>query len=499
MRTAGVKPSAAMARYARAAGGFYDEMIAPDGAPRWGTLAAARAFFGKSEKEIAALQKEADAVVESLGVTFAVYRENKTAIDRAWPLDIVPRIIGGDEWAKTEAGLRQRLRALNAFLHDIYHGEKILRDKIVPEELVKKSPQYRPQCRGVSPAHSAWAHICGSDLVRGGDGEMMVLEDNLRVPSGVSYMLENREALHRALPAAFLTPLRVRPVLDYPQKLYRMLASLSPRPGEEPTVVLLTPGVYNSAYFEHLLLAREMGVPLVEAADMTALGGVVYLRTISGLRRVDVIYRRVDDWFLDPAEMRPDSALGVRGLMAAWRAGNVAIANAPGCGVADDKAVYSYVPAMIRYYLSEKPLLPNVPTFWLGEEGRLKEVLPKLRQFVIKPANESGGYGVVIGPRASAAKREQIAALIRAKPRNFVAQPLVELSTSPTVVGGKLEPRHVDLRPFTLQSDRLDCTAGGLTRVARRRGSFIVNSSQGGGSKDTWIVARPPAAGRRKK
>ena len=486
-----------MQRYARAAGGHYDELVAADGKPRWWAAPAAKMLFGKNENELAALQKEADAVVEALGITFTVYLENKTALDRAWTLDLVPRVMDGEAWAKTEAGLHQRLRALNAFLHDIYNDEKILKDKVVPEELVKTSPHYRKQCRGVSPKFSAWAHICGSDLVRGKDGEMMVLEDNLRVPSGVSYMLENREVLYRALPTAFMSPtLRVRPVIDYPQKLYQMLASLSPR-ADEPTIVLLTPGVYNSAYFEHLLLAREMGVPLVEAADMSAINGVVYLKTIAGLRRVDVIYRRTDDWFLDADEMMPESTLGVRGLMAAWRRGNVAIANAPGGGVADDKAVYSFVPEMIQYYLNEKPLLANVPTYWLGKKENLKMVCERVQDYVVKPANESGGYGVVIGPKLAPSKRAAVAAMIRAKPRNFVAQPLVELSTAPTIVNGKLEPRHVDLRPFTLQSDKLYCTAGGLTRVAKRRGSYIVNSSQGGGSKDTWIVDRKKR-GRRK-
>lgn len=491
MKMNNAKQTVNITRYARLADGFYDEMMSPSGAPRWPALSVARMLFGKNEKELSALQKETDAIIQALGITFTVYRDNKTTLDRAWPLDVAPRVIDGVSWDKIEAGLFQRLHTLNCFLHDVYHDEKILKAKVVPESLVKKSPHYRPQCRGVKPIFSVWAHICGSDLVRDKDGRMMVLEDNLRVPSGVSYMLENREVLHRALPAAFLDVARcVRSVHRYPQQLCQMLASLSPRPEEDPTIVLLTPGVFNSAYFEHLFLAREMGVALVEPADMVVLDETVYLRTIGGLRRVDVIYRRIDDWFLDPDEMYLESTLGIAGLMAAWRAGNVAIANAPGCGVVDDKAVYAYVPQMIKYYLGEEPLLDNVPTFWLGDKQRMEEVLARMKHYVIKPANESGGYGVVIGPKTTAAKRNVVAAKIRARPGNFVAQPLVELSVTPTVIGGKLEPRHVDLRPFTLQSNRYDCTAGGLTRVARQRGSYIVNSSQGGGSKDTWVVDR---------
>ena len=492
-------------------GRFYDELLSAEDV-RWASAPLTARLAAMTPRARDEAQAETDSAVRAMDITFALYDEAKGAgVDRAWPLDAVPRVIDAPSWREVERGLSQRLRALNCFIHDIYHERKILRDKIVPAELALKSPHYRPQCRGGKPRHNAWANICGSDLVRDRDGTMMALEDNLRVPSGVSYMLENRRAAQRVWPALFQR-MNILPVENYPRELRRALAALSPRPGDEPQMALLTPGRFNSAYFEHALLAQQAGLVLAEPGDMRVVDDMVYLRTVRGLSRVDVIYRRVDDWFLDPAEMNPDSLLGVRGLMSAWRKGNVGIANAPGCGVADDKAVYAYAPKMIRYYLDEDAILPNVPTLLMEEDKTRAHVLPHMKKFVVKPANEAGGYGVVIGPRSTTKELEKAARAIRANPRGFVAQPLVALSTCPTMAGGgRLRPRHVDLRPFTLQAAKSYCTPGGLTRVAMRSGSFIVNSSQGGGSKDTWIVERvgvkrartkagrvpnPPAGGR---
>ena len=472
--------------------GFYDELLS-DHAARWAAAPLVARLAAMTPRARGEAQAETDAAVRAMDITFALYDEAKGAgVDRAWPLDAIPRVIDAPAWREVERGLAQRLRALNQFIHDIHHDAKILKDKIVPAALVLKSPHYRPQCRGANPRHAAWANICGSDLVRDRDGTMMVLEDNLRVPSGVSYMLENRRAAQRVWPSLFQR-MDIQPVENYPRELRRALAALSPRPGDEPQMALLTPGRFNSAYFEHALLAQQAGLILAEPSDMRVVDNVVYLRTVRGLSRVDVIYRRVDDWFLDPAEMNPESQLGVRGLLAAWRKGNVGIANAPGCGVADDKAVYAYVPKMIRYYLDEDAILPNVPTLLMEDEKEREHVLANMKKFVVKPANEAGGYGVVIGPRSTAKELEKAARAIRADPRGFVAQPLVALSTTPTICGGRICPRHVDLRPFTLQAAKTYCTPGGLTRVALRSGSFIVNSSQGGGSKDTWIVERSGA------
>ena len=424
-----------------------------------------------------------------MGVTFTVYTEEEGSIDRAWPFDIIPRVIPKSEWVQIEAGLKQRVLALNKFIDDLYHEQRIVKDGIFPASLLKDSVNFRKQCIGIDPPGGIWAHICGSDLVRDKNGVMYVLEDNLRVPSGVSYMLENRLVMKRVFSDLFENQ-SILPVDDYPSHLYDMLASLSPRKIEHPEIVVLTPGIYNSAYFEHAYLAQQMGAELVEGRDLVVdKDNVVHMRTVEGLSRVDVIYRRIDDMFLDPEEFNPESTLGVPGLMRAWKAGNVALANAPGAGVADDKVVYSYVPDFIRYYLDEEPLIGNVPTYKCVNAEDREYVLEHIAELVVKPANESGGYGMLIGPHATSKEHEQFRKLVRKDPRNYVAQPMLTLSTAPTLVGNHVEPRHLDLRPFILTGpDSVRVTTGGLTRVALRKGSTVVNSSQGGGSKDTWII-----------
>lgn len=477
--------------YARSASSFYDEMLAPGGEPRRWAAALFKRVGALRAADFALRQDEINTMIDTLGISFSVYADG-AAQDRAWPLDLIPRAIDGETWDKVAAGLQQRLRAVNLFLQDIYNEGKIFRDGVMPEEFIRRSPHYRPQCEGMTPPLGVWAHICGSDLVRDKDGTFYVLEDNLRVPSGVSYMLENREVMFRAA-ADLAAGTVVRPVLDYIPRLRESLCALAPR-AAEPSLVVLTPGHYNSAYFEHVYLARQLGAQLAEAGDMTVEDDIVYLRTIAGLRPVDVIYRRTDDWFLDPKEMNPDSRIGVPGLMRAWRRGNVALANAPGCGVADDKVVCTYIPDIIRYYLGEEAKIPNVPTWRLSDKAQRGEALSDMRGKVFKPANEAGGLGVLIGRTAPRRDLDSVRRKILANPRGYVAQPLIELSCAPTICGKKVEPRHVDLRPFTVQSDELFTTAGGLTRVALRRGSFIVNSSQGGGSKDTWIADRAGSA-----
>jgi uncharacterized circularly permuted ATP-grasp superfamily protein len=465
----------------------FDELIGPGGTarPAAGTLIEFLSALGP--QELVTRQKAADVAIRSMGITFTVYHEEGGSIDRAWPLDIIPRVIAVDEWRRVEAGLQQRARALNMFIDDIYHDQRIVRDGVFPREFLADSVNFRSQCVGVSPPQGVWAHICGSDLVRGADGTVYVLEDNLRVPSGVSYMLENRQVVKRVFPEVFEAA-GILPVDDYPSQLFDMLSALCPRV-EQPEVVVLTPGIYNSAYFEHSYLAQQMGCELVEGRDLVVRDDdVVYMRTIDGWQRVDVIYRRIDDLFLDPEVFRADASLGVRGLMRAWRAGNVALANAPGAGVADDKLVYTFVPAMIRYYLDQDAILPNVPSFLCAERKQRDHVLANLATLVVKPANESGGYGMLMGPKSTPAERAQFTELIQQNPRNYIAQPVISLSTTPTLVEGGIEPRHLDLRPFILSGRDVQVTTGGLTRVAMRKGSLVVNSSQGGGSKDTWIV-----------
>jgi len=432
-------------------------------------------------------QRAAELAIASMGISFTVYSE-KGNIDRAWPFDVIPRVIEIEEWNRVSEGLIQRLRALNLFIGDLYGEAKVLADGIVPEEIIKGSPNYRPECIGVTPPLGTWAHISGSDLVRGADGVFRVLEDNLRVPSGVSYMLENRQISKRVFADAFRS-LDIQPIDGYPAQLQQTLAALTPRPWDMPVIAVLTPGIHNSAYFEHAFLASQMGALLVEGGDLVVGDDdVCRVRTVGGLVRVDVIYRRVDDLFLDPEAFRPDSMLGVPGLMRAWRSGNVAIANAPGAGVADDKVVYAFVPELIRYYLGEEPLLDAVPTYVCLKDDDRRFVLDHLDELVVKPANESGGYGIFIGTRATAEEKEDIRAAVLAEPRNWIAQPIIALSTAPTLCDDRPAPRHIDLRPFILSGERPYVTNGGLTRVALREGSLVVNSSQGGGSKDTWII-----------
>lgn len=467
---------------------FFDELITPQGNPRAPARRLVSYLDSLSREEIETRRQMADATIQEMGVSFTVYTEEGN-IDRAWPFDIIPRTISARQWSTMAAGLKQRLKALNLFIDDLYHEQKIIQDGIIPEHIISQSKNFRPECVGVSPPFGAWAHICGTDLVRADDGEFYVLEDNLRVPSGVSYMLENRAITKRVLPELFEND-RILPVDDYCANLFDTLVSLSPRKIKKPVVVVLTPGIFNSAYFEHAFLAQQMGIELVEGSDLVVgEDDCVYMRTISGLERVDVIYRRIDDLFLDPEVFRKDSVLGVPGLMRAWQKGKVALANAPGAGVADDKVVYAYVPEIIRYYLNEKPILRNVKTYLCDDEEQREYVLANLDKLVVKPANESGGYGMLVGPHSTKKDQATFARLITENPRNYIAQPTLKLSTAPTIVEkGALEPRHLDLRPFILQGKEMYVTTGGLTRVAMRKGSLVVNSSQGGGSKDTWIV-----------
>jgi uncharacterized circularly permuted ATP-grasp superfamily protein len=468
----------------------WDEVYDDTGVPRQVTRPLVEAIERLGVAELRLRQDVADLDILTTGITFTVYSDGR-GVDRAWPFDLIPRIIEAAEWRRVETGLVQRLRALNLFIDDLYHDQRAIADGVVPAELITGSVNFRPECRGANPAFGVWAHISGTDLVRDADGTMYVLEDNLRVPSGVSYVLENRLISKRAFGELF-EQLSIEPVDAYTDRLHDLLGSLAVGV-DHPTVVVLTPGRYNSAYFEHSYLARRMGVPLVEGADLVVRDDTVHMRTIAGLQRVDVIYRRVDDLFLDPEVFRSDSTLGVAGLMRAWRAGNVAIANAPGAGVADDKAVYAWVPELVRYYLGEEPLLANVPTLRCLYDDERETVLANMRDLVVKPANESGGAGILIGDRATDEEIEACAAAVRADPRNWVAQPILSLSTVPTLCDGAMAPRHVDLRPFVLTGRTSYVTAGGLTRVALREGSLVVNSSQGGGSKDTWIVQPGPA------
>ena len=472
--------------------GCWDEMLI-EGRPRdvcEGVMRYLRSLGG----ELLQRQEAAELAIRTMGITFTVYSDAGD-IDRAWPFDVIPRVISTQEWAGITSGLLQRLTAINLFIDDVYGAAKILKDGVVPAELIHSSANFRTQCAGVQSHLGLWAHICGSDLVRDADGTVYVLEDNLRTPSGVSYMLENRQVTKRVF-ADLFRDLDIRPVDDYPAKLRELLSSLSPRRGEPPTTVVLTPGIFNSAYFEHAYLAQQMGAHLVEGHDLVVDGDdCVYMSTISGPVRVDVVYRRVDDLFLDPEVFRPDSVVGVPGLVRAWRAGNVAIVNAPGAGVADDKVIYAYVPQIIGYYLGEDPAIPNILTYICADDAQRSHVLANLDELVVKPANESGGYGVFVGTDATGSEKDEMRRRVIADPRNYIAQPILSLSTAPTLRGGRVVPRHLDLRAFVLSGERPYVTEGGLTRVALREGSLIVNSSRGGGSKDTWVLDATVAAG----
>ena len=469
--------------------GLHDELVGPGG----GSRAAARVLLGYLAElggtEIALRQQAAEMAIRAMGITFTVYHEQDGSIDRAWPLDIIPRTISRREWQRIEKGLIQRAAALNLFIDDVYHEQRFIRDGRMPAEIIHTSRNFRASCMGVRPPLGIWAHICGSDLIRDRDGTVYVLEDNLRVPSGVSYMLENRQVIKRVFPELFENS-TILPVDDYPSQLFDMLASLSPRKGETPRGCRADARHLQLRLFRTLLPGAADGLRAGgRASDLAVDGGdCVYMQTVDGWSRVDVIYRRIDDDFLDPEAFRKDSTLGVPGLMRAWKKGNVALADAPGAGVADDKLVYTYVPDMIKYYLGEDPILENVPSFRCSEADQLSHVLANLHDLVVKPVDGSGGYGMLMGPSSSKSERTQFAKALKSNPRSFVAQPVITLSTVPTLVDGAFEPRHVDLRPFILSGPQTSVTTGGLTRVALRKGSLVVNSSQGGGSKDTWIV-----------
>ncbi len=433
--------------------------------------------------------REAHWTLQTDGVTFTVYGDDEEGIERVWPLDLLPRIIPAAEWLPIEAGLKQRVRALNAFLLDLYGKQQVLRDGVVPAELIYRGKDFRREIHGIRPPHDLYIHISGIDLVRDADGKYLVLEDNLRTPSGVSYMIENRIVIRRTLPE-FFSRYHVRRVEHYPALLAQALRGLSPRGNGEAVVVLLTPGIYNSAYFEHTFLAREMGIELAEGRDLVTKDDIVYLKTTHGLQRVDVLYRRIDDDYLDPLCFRPDSTLGVAGVINAWRAGNIAIVNAPGTGIADDKAVYPYVPDLIRYYLGEAAILENVTTYRMTIAEERAYVLDHLDSVVVKAVSESGGYGMLMGPASTKALRAEFAQRIQDNPRGYIAQPVIPLSRHLCHLDGELESRHLDLRPFVIHGgDEIHVVPGGLTRVALTKGSLIVNSSQGGGSKDTWVLA----------
>jgi uncharacterized circularly permuted ATP-grasp superfamily protein len=467
----------------------YDEMFEAPGVPRRHYQGLYRTLLGLPPEELRKSQQAADLSFLHQGITFTVYG-NDEGTERIFPNDLLPRIIPGAEWRKIEQGLTQRITALNLFLNDIYHEGRILSDGVVPRELVYSCRHFRREMRGLSVPRNIYVSICGTDLVRLPDGSFAVLEDNLRVPSGVSYMLANRKVLKRVFPTLF-QDYGVWPIDHYAQALLATLVSLAPVnciARNEPCTVLLTPGVFNSAYFEHTFLAQQMGIELVEGRDLLVHDNLVYMRTTAGLRRVDVIYRRVDDDFMDPLCFRPDSSLGVPGLFNAYRAGNVTLSNAIGTGVADDKAMYAYVPAIIRYYLQQDAILPNVQTYLLTDDSQCKYVLEHLDELVVKAVGESGGYGMLIGPHSSAEQREEFRQRILAQPRDYIAQPTLALSRAACFLDGAVESRHIDLRPYILYNGSVTLVPGGLTRVALRRGSLVVNSSQGGGSKDTWVL-----------
>jgi uncharacterized circularly permuted ATP-grasp superfamily protein len=467
--------------------GFWCELYGKESTPAPHAAEVCARLAGMDLAELCRRAQAAEHELFNLGITFTVYSE-RDSIDRILPFDVIPRVLSTDDWLVIESGVQQRVQALNLFLHDLYHGQMILQDRVVPPELVLGNANFRPAMQGLDLPQGVYVHICGIDIVRDEQGAFRVLEDNARTPSGVSYVIENRYLMLRAFPD-LLSGVKVRKVDQYGVRLHEALAGIAPAGCADPQIVLLSPGVYNSAYFEHVFLARELGVPLVEPGDLVVEDERVYMRTTAGRSRVDVIYRRIDDDFLDPEAFRPDSLLGVRGLMRAYRRGNVSLANAVGTGVADDKAVYAYMPRIIRYYLEQEPILANVETRICREPEGLRHTLDHLGELVVKPVGESGGYGITVGPRASRAELEDCRRRVIADPANYISQPMVSLSVCPTLTEGGIEPRHVDLRPFAITGASTWVLPGGLTRVALRQGSLIVNSSQGGGSKDTWVVA----------
>ncbi|HUW00339.1 MAG TPA: circularly permuted type 2 ATP-grasp protein [Gallionella sp.] len=468
-------------------GNFYDELIDSAGQPRPGARILVERIESLPDGDILARQKAAEVAMYNMGITFTVYGSDE-GTEKIFPFDIVPRIVEAHDWKYIERGLKQRIHALNLFIDDIYHDQKILKDKAIPAEIILSATSFRPQCVGLDVPRGIWCHITGTDLVRDRDGQHYVLEDNLRCPSGVSYVLENRQILKRTLPLAFEAS-RVRAVDDYPARLLETLQYLAPDHVSSPTVVVLTPGMYNSAYFEHSFLAQQMGVELVEGSDLVVMDGFVHMRTTRGFQRVDVIYRRIDDDFIDPKTFRADSVLGVPGLIDVYRSGRVALANAPGTGIADDKAVYAYLPQIVQYYLGEDMILPNVPTYICADKKEREYVLANLDKLVVKATNESGGYGMLVGPHSTKAQQAEFAELIRNNPRNYIAQPTLALSRAPVLMEDHFEGRHIDLRPYILYGKDIYVMPGGLTRVALKKGSLVVNSSQGGGSKDTWVLS----------
>lgn len=467
--------------------GFYDEMFFPDGSPRQGARLLKEKIESLPDGDLLQRQAAAERLLLQSGITFNVYGAAE-ATEKIFPFDVIPRIVEAAEWDWIEKGLKQRVYALNRFIDDVYHEQKIIKANIVPERLIRSARSFRQACVGLDPPQGVWCHVTGIDLVRDRDGQIYVLEDNLRCPSGASYVLENRRIMKRTFPQVFEAS-GVRPVDEYPSRLLSMLRSLFPAALEAPKVVVLTPGIYNSAYFEHAFLAQQMGVELVEGRDLAVADGRVMMRTTKGFERVDVIYRRIDDDFLDPRVFREDSLLGVPGLMEVYKRGRLALVNAPGTGIADDKCVYSYVPKMIEFYLGEKIIIPNVPTYICADENERAYVLDHLDKLVVKAVNESGGYGMLVGPHAGAAEREAFRERIQQAPRNYIAQPTLGLSRVPVIVDGKVAGRHVDLRPYILYGEDIYVLPGGLTRVALSEGSLVVNSSQGGGSKDTWVLS----------
>ena len=472
---------------------FFDELMKPTGRPRSLAMPLIEQINALSPKELRRRQKAAELALYQQGITFSVYGDKK-GTEKIMPYDIIPRIVPGDEWQILERGLKQRIEALNLFIDDIYTKQRIIKDKVIPKELIQTSACYLKQCKGLRPPKGIWIHITGTDLVRHNDGNFYVLEDNLRCPSGISYVLQNRAIQKRTFPQAF-EAMKVRPVSDYGDHLYDTLRYIAPvGSGDKPNIIVLTPGIYNSAYYEHTFLAQQMGVTLAEGSDLVVADDKVWLRTTRGLQKVDVIYRRIDDDFLDPKEFRKDSMLGVPGVMECYRKGNVTLANAPGTGIADDKAVYAYVPQIIKYYLGEDAIIPNVPTYVCWDKKQCDHVLKNLKSLVVKAVNLSGGYGMLIGPQSTAAERKEFAARIKKNPRDYIAQPTLSLSRTPTLTPQSsreklaIEGRHVDFRPYILYGESIFVLPGGLTRVALTKGSLVVNSSQGGGSKDTWVL-----------